>query len=52
MKKDDESKLRWLSYLAIALLIIGVFLLITNPTGTSIQMDVVELGSQLYSWRE
>ena len=51
-RNEDETakKLRWLSYLAVALLIIGVVLLILNPTGTTIQMDMVTL-EQLFVWR-
>lgn len=51
-RNEDETtkKLRWLSYLAVAFLIIGVILLILNPTGTTIQLDMVPL-EQLFVWR-
>lgn len=53
MSKDEDpvvKKLKWLTYLAVAMLVIGVFLLILNPTGATIQMDVVQQ-VQLFTWR-
>ena len=53
MSKDEDpviKKLKWLTYLAVAMLVIGVILLILNPTGATIQLGVVQM-EQLFTWR-